>query len=243
MRDTYHHPHRLNRILSAGSFFAEHHRVGAIENRVGHIGHLGPGGTRGVDHRIEHLGGGDGGPGELAGDAQELLHALTGRRDVEFVPDSRNGLHPGKTAAILLDGREVAFLGQTDPRVSAAFDVRLPVYACGIYLERVPEYRTPVYRPPSKYPSTYRDLALLCDVDIAAATVERTIAQAIGKPCTGVRTFDEYRGPQVPPDKKSLAVRVTLQRFDATITDEEADAEIERALQALREGPGVTLRA
>lgn len=178
----------------------------------------------------------------LKGDAEGLLHCLTGRRDFEFVADKRNGLHPGKTAAILLDGREIAFMGQIDPRVAAAFDVRFAVYGCGMYLERIPELRTPLYRAPSKYPSTYRDLALICDVDLPSASVERVIAKAIGALCTGVRTFDEYRGSQVPADKKSLAVRTTLQKFDSTITDEEADAAMALALQALSGEFGATLR-
>lgn len=177
----------------------------------------------------------------MKGDAEELLHALTGRRDFVFAPDKRNGLHPGKTAAVLLDGREIAFMGQSDPRVSTAFEVRLPVYAFGIYLERLPEYRMPRYRPPSKYPSTYRDLALVCGLDEPSENVERTIAKAIGSLCTGVRAFDEFRGSQIGADKKSLAVRITLQKSDATITDEEADAEIAKALKALEE-LGIRLR-
>jgi phenylalanyl-tRNA synthetase beta chain len=178
----------------------------------------------------------------LKSDVEALLHALTGRHDFEFVPDKREGLHPGKTAAILLDGREIAFMGQTDPRVSNAFDVRRPVYGCGIYLERVPEYRSIVYAAPPKYPSTYRDLAVVCDVDVAATTVEKVIREAIGMLCKGVRTFDEYRGSQVPADKKSLAIRVMMQRSDATITDAEADAAVERALKALHEQLNATLR-
>ena len=178
----------------------------------------------------------------LKGDAEELLHALTGRRDFEFAPDTRNGMHPGKTAAILLDGREIAYMGQNDPRVTAAFDVRLPVYGCAMYLERIPEYRSPRYNPPSKYPSTYRDLALLCDLQTSAAAVERTIASTLGEICTGVRSFDEFRSAQIGEDKKSLAVRVTLQKRDSTITDEEADAAIRRALDVLRERFGAILR-
>lgn len=178
----------------------------------------------------------------LKGDVEELLHALTGRRDFDFAPDERDMLHPGKSAAVLLDGREIAFMGQTDPRVAAAFDVRLAVYACGVYLERIPEYRSPLYEPPSKYPSTYRDLALLCDPDLPAEAVERVIRKAIGPICTAVRSFDEYRGSQIGPNKKSLAVRATIQKPDATITDEEADAAIESALRALQEELGVTLR-
>ncbi len=178
----------------------------------------------------------------LKGDAEELLHALTGRRDFEFTADRRNGLHPGKTAAVLLDGREIAFLGQTDPRVTNAFDVRLPIYACGMYLERIPEYHSPLYRAPSKFPSTYRDLALLCDYDRSAGALETCIAKTIGPLCTSVRAFDEYRGSQVASGKKSMAVRVTLQKSDATITDEEADAAVALALRALHDELGVTLR-
>jgi phenylalanyl-tRNA synthetase beta chain len=126
--------------------------------------------------------------------------------------------------------------------MQAAFDVKFPAYGCWVYLERIPEYTWPAYRPPSKYPSTYRDLALVCDVEVPAAQIEHAIAQSIGSLCTGVRTFDEYRGAQVPPGKKSLAVRVTLQRTDATITDEEADVAVERALAMLSERFSVTLR-
>ncbi len=178
----------------------------------------------------------------LKGDTDALLHALTGRRDFEYAADARNGAHPGKTAAVLLDGREIAFVCQVDPRVQKAFDVALPVYGCWIFLQRFPDYVAPLYRPPSKYPSTYRDLGLLCDPDVAAATVEHVVAQSIGSLCTGVRAFDEYRGAQIPSEKKSLAVRVTLQRSDATITDEEADAAIGRALSALAAEFGIVQR-
>lgn len=178
----------------------------------------------------------------LKGDCETLVRTITGRRDAEVTPDERNGLHPGKTAVLLLDGREIANVGRVDPRLLRSFDVRLPVYLCSMYLENIPEYRTPRYVAPSRFPSTYRDLALVCDPDVPAVQVERTIASAVGALCTSARAFDEYRGRNVAPDKKSLAVRVVLQRSDATITDEQADAAIESALRALRDELGVTLR-
>jgi len=110
-------------------------------------------------------------------------------------------------------------------------------------VDALPPYATPHYRPPSRFPSTYRDLALVLDTATAAGDVEQTVASALGSLCTGVRVFDEYRGPQVEEGRKSLALRVTLQRFDATITDEEADAAIARVLETLRERFGATLRA
>ncbi|HEY8314901.1 MAG TPA: phenylalanine--tRNA ligase subunit beta [Candidatus Baltobacteraceae bacterium] len=177
----------------------------------------------------------------LKGDCEALIRELTGRTDVEVTRDVRNGLHPGKTAVLMLDGREVANVGRIDPRAAKAFDVRLPMYVCSIYLENIPDYRLPRYMPPSKYPSTYRDLALVCAPDVTAESVSRAIARAIGSLCTGVRAFDEYRGKNVAPDKKSLAVRVHLQRNDATITDEEADAAIAEALGALSD-LGIAIR-
>ena len=179
----------------------------------------------------------------IKGDCEEIVHALTGRRDFEVVPDVRNGLHPGKTAVLLVDGREIANIGQIDPRVCKAFDVRLPMYVSSIYLENIPDYKTPLYVVPSKFPSTYRDLALLCDADARAAEIEGCIRAALGKLCTSVRAFDEYRGPQVPEGRKSLATRITLQRNDATITDAQADAAVAKALDALHGELGVVLRA
>lgn len=179
----------------------------------------------------------------LKGDCEALVQAITGRRDCEAVRELREGLHPGKTAVLLLGGREIAAIGRIDPRLQKAFGVRLPAYVGQLRLDAVPEYSLPHYVPPPKYPSTYRDLALVCDVDLPAERVQSAVRRAAGPLCVSVRAFDEYRGPQAGPGKKSLAVRVTLQRADATITDEEADDAIGAALQTLRDELNVTLRA
>lgn len=170
----------------------------------------------------------------LKGDCETLLRRITGR-DAEVSRDAREGFHPGKAAILIVDGGEVAQLGKLDPRSTAAAGVRLPAYACTLSLDRLPEYRIPRYAAPPKFPSTYRDLALEVDFEMTSADVERSVAETLGQMCTGVRVFDEYRGPQVQPGHKSLAVRIILQRFDGTITDEEADAAMERVLVALRE--------
>jgi phenylalanyl-tRNA synthetase beta chain len=59
----------------------------------------------------------------------------------------------------------------------------------------------------------------------------------------GVEVFDEYRGPQIEADKKSIAVRVVLQRDDATLTDAEADAHVRAILASLEERCGARIRA
>ncbi len=96
---------------------------------------------------------------------------------------------------------------------------------------------------PSRFPSTYRDLALVVATSLHARAIERAVSDVLGGLCTGVAVFDEYRGTQVGDNRKSLAVRITMQRFDTTITDEEADAAIARVLDAMRERFGATIRA
>lgn len=178
----------------------------------------------------------------LKGDCEEVVRRLCGR-EMDVSAAAIRDFHPGRTANITIDGTPVGYLGAVDPRVVARHDIAGNVHLCAIDVRALPEYRTPKYRPPSKFPSTYRDLALIVNVDVSARELEQYIATVLGDLCTAATVFDEYRGPQAGEGRKSLAVRITLQRFDATITDEEADAAIARLLPALRERFGAELRA
>lgn len=178
----------------------------------------------------------------LKSDCEAFLRNITGRDVTEVAADSRVFFHPGRCGVLLMDGREVAVAGQVHPRLQHAFDIRFPVYLCSLHLANLPQYEIPQFKAPSKYPSTYRDLALVCDLDLPAQRVEVAIRDAIGADCTGVLSFDEYRGSQVPEGKKSLAIRVTLQKTDATITDAQADGAIQKAVAILADRFGTTLR-
>jgi phenylalanyl-tRNA synthetase beta chain len=177
----------------------------------------------------------------IKGDCEQLLRKITGR-NAEMKRGTQSGFHPGKTALVTLDDREVGHLGRIDPRLAKASDLARAAYLCVIQIASLPAYETPQYRVPSKYPSTYRDVALVVDIDVAARDVERAIVAALGSLCTGATVFDEYRGAQIGQGRKSLAARVTLQRFDATITDEEADEAVARLLDALRKEFGAEIR-
>jgi phenylalanyl-tRNA synthetase beta chain len=177
----------------------------------------------------------------LKGDVEALLRAIAGI-EVETARDVRGGYHPGKSAVAMWKGSEVAAFGKIDPRLTKAFGDRLSLYLSVIYLDRIPEYQRPIYRPPSRFPSTYRDLAIVVDLDVDAERIRSVVRRAIGELCTGVTVFDEYRGPQVGEGKKSIAVRATMQRFDTTITDEQADTAVARAVAAVREELGGTIR-
>jgi phenylalanyl-tRNA synthetase beta chain len=177
----------------------------------------------------------------IKGDCEALLSKVCGL-SAEIARGSHAGFHPGKTASIALGGHAVGTLGCVDPRVAKAAGLKRNAYLCLLDVDALPPYQTPHYRPPSRFPSTYRDLALVVDSQVSARELEDAVVATLGPVCTGVRVFDEYHGPQVGDGSKSLAVRVTLRRFDATITDEEADVAIARVLDTVREKFGAAIR-
>jgi phenylalanyl-tRNA synthetase beta chain len=183
----------------------------------------------------------DSGFATFKGESLAILRMLAGH-DAEAVTAEEPGLHPGKTASLMLDGKDVAAIGAVDPRLLAAFGVEGRAYAGRIRFADLPAYRIPRYVAPSKYPPISRDLALVVAPEVPAKDIEHAVLAAGNGAIAGVRVFDEYRGPQVGDGKKSLAVRVTLQRADATLTDAEADRYVAAILASLRERCGAVIR-
>lgn len=183
----------------------------------------------------------DDGFSAFKGEALALLRTLLGR-EAETVTGALPGLHPGKTATLLADGKDVATIGVVDPRLLAAYEIERPVYAGALRLADLPAYRMPRYVAPSKFPAVERDLALIVAPHVPAMDIEHAVRAGADGIIAGVRVFDEYRGPQVAEGKKSLAVHVVLQRDDGTLTDAEADRYINSILTSLRERCDAKLR-
>ena len=173
------------------------------------------------------------------GDAVALVRAITGS-DPDTVTTTSAGLHPGKTACLLVDGRDVAKIGAVDPRLLAAYDIRDAVYAGVMLNAEIPPRRTRRYRAPSRFPAVERDLALVLATEVPASEIELAIRAT--EPVAGVDIFDEYRGAQVGDGRKSLGVRITFQRGDATLTDAEVERSVATILAALRERFGAEIR-
>jgi phenylalanyl-tRNA synthetase beta chain len=158
------------------------------------------------------------------------------------VRDHRTGFHPGKNAVLMHDTAEICSLGKVDARLAKAYGITRSMYLCNIYLDKIPEYHVPRYKAASRFPSTYRDLALVVELDVTADRVSQIAREAIGEWCISVNAFDEYRGPQVGAGGKSLAIRATIGKQDGTITDVEADEIMKRVIEALRKDVGATIR-
>ena len=175
------------------------------------------------------------------GECEALIRALTGRPSTTERATSP-GLHPGKSATLSVDGTALVAFGALDPRLLAAYKLDGRVYAATLAIDALPPYAAPAYRAPSKFPALVRDLALVVSHDVAAAAIETSIRAAAPDRLASVRVFDEFRGSQLGENEKSLAVRVTLQRPDATLTDRDADETIAAILRSLDTAFGAKLR-
>ena len=153
-------------------------------------------------------------------------------------------MHPGKTA-LFKKGRDViATVGEVHPAVLSAYGITKPVYIFELDATTVMKYMAKdlKYKALPKYPATSRDLAMLVDVDVNAADIEKAMTKAAGQNLTQITLFDVYTGKQVEEDKKSLAFSLTFQSNDKTLTDAEIDPAIEKIVAKLQKDFNANLR-
>jgi phenylalanyl-tRNA synthetase beta chain len=183
--------------------------------------------------------GGESAFGRLKSDVLALLRRATGA-EARAERGTMPGLHPGKTAALRAGETVVGYAGVVDPRLARAYDVAETTALATLFVASIPPYATPKYVAPSKFPPVDRDLAVVVGLDVLAGDLSDAVRE---EPLVRSATvFDEYRGPQVGEAKKSLALRIVLQSDEKTLTDEEADAAMQRIVAVLRERFGATPR-
>ena len=179
----------------------------------------------------------------LKGVVEELLYKCgIDEYDIEPVTDNPT-FHPGRTAKILVDGEEIGILGEIHPTVQANYAIGARTYVAEIDFNSIEAKGNTkrTYKPLPKFPASNRDLAFVCSRDIPVLMLERLIKNAIGKTLENITLFDVYTGAQIAENMKSVAFNIRMRSPERTLTDEEADAAMKRAIKALAEN-GIELR-
>jgi phenylalanyl-tRNA synthetase beta chain len=155
-------------------------------------------------------------------------------------------LHPGRAAAIMIDGQRAGWVGEIHPLVLADWDLDDGVVAAfevdlDVVLERVPGAAQ--YADLATFPVVHEDLAVVVPDTIAAEGVGETMLSAGAPLLASAELFDAYRDPeQIGPDHVSLAFHLEFRAPDRTLTDEEVAAKREEIAVALQEKLGGTVR-
>ncbi len=164
---------------------------------------------------------------------------------VKFKADSSNpSYHPGRCADIYYGDEKVGVLGQIHPLAAANYGIDDELYCAEISLRFLCDNAnfSPVYSPLPKYPSSTRDISLLCKDDITAGEITEVIMAAGGENLRSCNYVDVYKGIGIMPGYKSITFTLTMRADDRTMTIEMADKIVEDVLTSLEKELGAVLR-
>jgi phenylalanyl-tRNA synthetase beta chain len=149
---------------------------------------------------------------------------------MQVVPGAPAWFHPGRSGTIQIGPQNVlGHFGELHPRALQALDAEGPIVAFEVILERIPEPKAkPTKAKPalelSPFQPVERDFAFVVDRPVKAADIVRAAQSADRKLISSISVFDVYEGEGIEPGKKSVAIAVTMQPREKTMTDQEIDA-------------------
>jgi len=158
-------------------------------------------------------------------------------------------LHPGRTAALWLQGKCLGVFGQIHPQLAQERDLANQVYLFELDFDFLltalsrDSITTPKFKTYSSYPGSARDLAFFAPLDLSVTDIEKAMNKAGGKLLQQIEVFDEYKGQNVPEGQRSLAFNLLYQAGDRTLTDRDVDPVHQKVRDTLVKKFDVTLRS
>jgi phenylalanyl-tRNA synthetase beta chain len=192
---------------------------------------------------------------DIKGDVERLFAPGV----IRVEPAAHPALHPGRSARIEFDGREVGFLGELHPRLQQAYELPKGAVVFQVELEPLLARELPLVRDIPKFQPLQRDIAVIVNESVNYASIEGAIdklSRADGRlsALAEVRLFDVYRprstsepaavvGANALLNKeKSLAIRIVLQDTEKPLSDTDADAAVTAVVEELARRFGARLR-
>jgi phenylalanyl-tRNA synthetase beta chain len=167
---------------------------------------------------------------------------------LQVVPGGPSWLHPGRSGTIQMGPKNViGYFGELHPRTLAALKAEGPLVGFEIVLEAIAEPKAKATRAKamlelSPFQPVERDFAFVVDRSVRAADLVRAAQSVDRKLIADVGVFDVYEGKNIEAGKKSIAISVTLQPHEKTMTDEEIDALGQRIVAEVQKRTGGVLR-
>ena len=157
---------------------------------------------------------------------------------------TRDNLHPGRSARILVGKDEIATFGEVHPTVIENYGIGEKVYFAELDLNKLAKYGREVkkYVPIPKYPAVERDIAIVVDEDVEVGKIESVISKRVKNILENINLFDVYRNEKLGVHKKSIAFGLIFRATDRTLTDAEIKGAMEDIVRELRTSLDADLR-
>tara|TARA_B100001063_G_scaffold197633_1_gene189926 strand:- start:1274 stop:3676 length:2403 start_codon:yes stop_codon:yes gene_type:complete len=170
-----------------------------------------------------------------------------------FVSDNtKHSYHPGRSGSVTLKsekGPHLAYFGEIHPAIIKNLDFKdKNIFGFEIFLKNIPEPNKKIRQnkksfQASDYQKTERDFAFVIDKIFKVGALEKIIKEVDKNLIQKVSTFDVYEGENIPKDKKSVAINVTLQAADKTLTENDLDIISKKIIQIVSEKTGAKIRS
>ncbi len=166
--------------------------------------------------------------------------------------NTKNSYHPGRSGSIYLKSEKgplLACFGEIHPEIIKKLDLKDPnVYGLEIFLKNIPEPNKKVRDTrknfyTSDFQKSQRDFAFIIDKVFKVGLLEKIIKEIDNSIIQDVTTFDIYEGENIPKDKKSVAINVTLQSIDKTLSESDLDQVSKKIIDIVKEKTGAIIRS
>lgn len=176
--------------------------------------------------------------------AKGFVDRIAEKLDINFEYEAGeiNGLHPGRTAVVKLNGEIVGFVGELHPQTEKDNDLKR-TYVFELNYDKLMAVSVGYinYQPIPRFPGVSRDIALVVNRNMPSAKLVQVIHEHGGDILQNAEVFDVYEGEHVAEDEKSIAIRLAYLDTQQTLTDDKVNAVHEDILGALQ-AQGATIR-
>ncbi len=152
--------------------------------------------------------------------------------------------HPGRCAVISHGENTLGYIAEVHPSVLDNYNIAKRSYVIKLDVNSLMQAsdNSKVYHPIAKFPAVNRDLALICDDSTPVGELTKVIKTSAGNLLENVHIFDIYKGEQIPQNKKSVALNVSLRSIESTLNEEQVNSIIKKIIKAF-DKLGITLRS
>ena len=176
----------------------------------------------------------------IKGIAEEMLDYLGYEGRYKFKKrEMPKEMHPGQSAYITVDGKNIGIIGKIHPNVTMENVFVLEINLDELFKNRVGKMK---YKEISKFPSVKKDVAFVVDKSLTSEEIEKAIKNGGGSILTNIEIFDVYTGIGIGLDKKSMAYSLTFSDNKKTLTDEEVNSSMEKIIDTVSKKCGAELR-